>query len=75
MTGQIRLEDNPADLLTKVVTGKKWKHLMSIELMRYMMESPFNGSRFLFPELANPFHDSICSMYEHAFEGTREFRH
>ena len=29
LTGHIRLEDNPADLLTMVVTGQKKKHLVS----------------------------------------------
>ena len=32
LTGQIRLEDNPADLLTKVVTGEKRKYAMSLVL-------------------------------------------
>ena len=32
LTGYIRLEDNPADLLTKIVTGQKRKHLVSLVL-------------------------------------------
>ena len=32
LTGHIRSEDNPSDLLTKVVTGHKRKHLVSLVL-------------------------------------------
>ena len=32
LTGHTRSEDNSADLLTKIVTGQKQKHLMSLVL-------------------------------------------
>ena len=32
LTGHVRSEDNPVDLLTKVVTGHKCKHLVSVLL-------------------------------------------
>ena len=32
LTEHIRSEDNPADLLTKVITGQKKKHLVSLVL-------------------------------------------
>ena len=30
LTGHIRSEDKPADLLTKIVTGNKFRHLLSV---------------------------------------------
>ena len=32
MTGHIRSEDNPADLLTEIATGNKHRHLVSLVL-------------------------------------------
>ena len=32
LTGHMRSEDNPSDLLSKIVTGHKWKHLVSLLL-------------------------------------------
>ena len=60
LTGCIRSEDNPADLLTKIVIGYKHRHLVSLVL--YDIYDIYDGdtqqwASVSFPILANPFQE------------------
>ena len=48
LTGHIRSEVNPADLLTKGVTGQKRKHLVSSALYETYIRNTNNGQEVLF---------------------------
>ena len=48
LTGHIRSENNPAYLLTKIVTGNERKHLVSFVLYDIMMRKSNNGQVFFF---------------------------
>ena len=56
LTGHLRSEDNTADLLTKVVTGQKGKHLVLLVLYDIFNEDVASNS---FPVHAKLFCDII----------------
>ena len=72
LTGHIRSDDDPMDLLTKVVTGHKHKHLVSLVLYDIYDRVPNNGQVTSFSVLAKSFHVIMIAGHEYAFEGTRK---
>ena len=70
LTMHIRSEDIPADLLTKVVTGKKRKHIVSC-YMAYTMGYLTMG-KDSFPDAASYFSDLIHNIHECMFERIRK---
>ena len=59
LTKHMRSEDNPDDLLTKVVTGQKRKHLVSLVLYAIYDGDTYQRARNSFPLLAKLFHELI----------------
>ena len=56
LTGHIRLEDNPADLLTQIVTSTKRKCLVSLVLSDIFDGNAEQSMSTFFLVLAKPFH-------------------
>ena len=64
LTGQLRSEYNPADLLTKMVTSHKRKLFVSLILYDiYMMSIHNNWQVSSFSDLAKLFHDLCMTLF------------